>query len=85
MQTFLPYPDIEKSLNSLDSKRLGKQRVEAYQILNILLNRISNFPLDFSLIFYHLSAKKVRNLFKFFKTSISLLNFQIFVKKHSYL
>ncbi|MBD3253370.1 hypothetical protein GF386_06560 [Candidatus Pacearchaeota archaeon] len=39
MQTFLPYPDIEKSLKSLDSKRLGKQRVEAHQILNILLNR----------------------------------------------
>ncbi|MEM0465914.1 MAG: pyrimidine dimer DNA glycosylase/endonuclease V [Candidatus Pacearchaeota archaeon] len=39
MQTFLPYPDIEKSLKCLDSKRLGKQRVEAHQILNILLNR----------------------------------------------
>lgn len=39
MQTFLPYPDIKKSLESLDSKRLGKQRVEAFQILNILLNR----------------------------------------------
>ena len=39
MQTFLPYPDIEKSLECLDRLRLGKQRVEAYQILNILLNR----------------------------------------------
>jgi len=39
MQTFLPYPDIKKSLKVLDSQRLGKQRVEAYQILNILLNR----------------------------------------------
>jgi hypothetical protein len=39
MQTFLPYPDIEQSLKCLDSQRLGKQRVEAYQILNILLNR----------------------------------------------
>jgi hypothetical protein len=39
MQTFLPYPNIEKSLKALDSKRLGKQRVEAYQILNILLKR----------------------------------------------
>jgi hypothetical protein len=30
---------MEKSLKVLDSKRLGKQRVEAYQILNILLKR----------------------------------------------
>ena len=39
MQTFLPHPNIRKSLKSLDSRRLGKQRVEAHQILNILLNR----------------------------------------------
>ena len=39
MQTFLPYPNIEKSLKVLDSKRLGKQRVEAFQILNILTKR----------------------------------------------
>ncbi len=39
MQTFLPYPNIEKSVKVLDSQRLGKQRVEAFQILNIILNR----------------------------------------------
>jgi hypothetical protein len=39
MQTFLPYPDLRLSVRCLDSKRLGKQRVEAKQILNILLNR----------------------------------------------
>lgn len=39
MQTFLPHPNFEKSLKVLDSKRLGKQRVEAFQILNIILNR----------------------------------------------
>jgi len=39
MQTFMPYPNIKNSLKSLDSRRLGKQRVEAFQILNILLNR----------------------------------------------
>lgn len=38
MQTFLPYPDFKKSAACLDYKRLGKQRVEAYQILGILLN-----------------------------------------------
>jgi len=36
MQTFLPYPDFKKSAKCLDYKRLGKQRVEAKQILNIL-------------------------------------------------
>lgn len=36
MQTFLPYPSFIKSAQCLDNKRLGKQRVEAYQILQIL-------------------------------------------------
>lgn len=36
MQTFLPYPDIKKSLVCLDFRRLGKQRVEAKQIINAL-------------------------------------------------
>jgi len=39
MQIFLPYPNLSKSLKTLDNRRLGKQRVEAYQILNILLER----------------------------------------------
>lgn len=39
MQTFLPYSDFVKSVKSLDYKRLGKQRVETFQVLNILLER----------------------------------------------
>ena len=39
MQTFLPLPDFYKSVEVLDYRRLGKQRVETYQILNILLGR----------------------------------------------
>lgn len=39
MQTFLPYPNLKSSLKVLDMRRLGKQRVEAYQILNVLLER----------------------------------------------
>lgn len=39
MQTFLPYKDFIQSVKSLDYRRLGKQRVETYQVLNILLNR----------------------------------------------
>lgn len=37
MQTFLPYADFKKSAECLDRARLGKQRVEAYQILCSLL------------------------------------------------
>lgn len=36
MQTFLPYPDFHRSAEVLDYRRLGKQRVEAKQILQAL-------------------------------------------------
>lgn len=36
MQTFLPYDSFVKSAQCLDYRRLGKQRVEAYQILRTL-------------------------------------------------
>lgn len=36
MQTFLPYPDFHESAFCLDNRRLGKQRVEAAQILKAL-------------------------------------------------
>ena len=39
MQTFLPYSNFTKSFKVLDYRRLGKQRVEAKQILNVLLDR----------------------------------------------
>lgn len=32
MNTFLPYPDFKSCAECLDNKRLGKQRVEAWQI-----------------------------------------------------
>jgi Pyrimidine dimer DNA glycosylase len=37
MQTFLPYPDFAACARALDSRRLGKQRVEALQIVRALL------------------------------------------------
>jgi hypothetical protein len=37
MQTFLPYPDYVESAKVLDRARLGKQRVEVYQILRTRL------------------------------------------------
>lgn len=39
MQIFLPYPDMRKSLQVLDNKRLGKQRVETYQIISAITGR----------------------------------------------
>lgn len=39
MQTFVPYADFNQTAKVLDYKRLGKQRVETFQILNILLER----------------------------------------------
>src|SRR3954447_16972590 len=36
MQTFLPYADFRASCSVLDDRRLGKQRVETFQILRAL-------------------------------------------------
>ncbi|HUR75426.1 MAG TPA: MSMEG_6728 family protein, partial [Sporichthya sp.] len=36
VQTFLPYPDLRASSVVLDDRRLGKQRVETFQILRAL-------------------------------------------------
>ena len=36
MQTFLPYPDFGRSAAVLDDRRLGKQRVEALQVVRAL-------------------------------------------------
>jgi Pyrimidine dimer DNA glycosylase len=36
MQTFLPHPSMRDSLDALDNKRLNKQILETYQILNVL-------------------------------------------------
>ena len=36
MQTFLPYADFRKSAQCLDRARLGKQRVEALQLIRAL-------------------------------------------------
>ena len=43
MQTFLPVKSFVKSMEYLDRERLGKQRVEAGQILEILLPSTSVF------------------------------------------
>jgi len=44
MQTFLPYPDFERSAQVLDYRRLGKQRVEGLQILGAIHNISVRYP-----------------------------------------
>lgn len=39
MQTFLPFADFEKTAVVLDARRLGKQRVEAMQLIDTILER----------------------------------------------
>jgi hypothetical protein len=39
MQTFLPYSSFSETARCLDNKRLGKQRVEAFTIIEILEGR----------------------------------------------
>jgi hypothetical protein len=36
MQTFIPYADFRRSAEVLDYRRLGKQRVESYQLLKAM-------------------------------------------------
>jgi len=43
MQTFLPLPDFHDSAAALDMRRLGKQRVEAMQILRTLIGQSSGW------------------------------------------
>jgi len=43
MQTFLPYSNFKQSLEALDRRRLGKQRVEGYQILRTITGRSSGW------------------------------------------
>lgn len=43
MQTFLPYPDFEQTARVLDYRRLGKQRLEAKQIYEIIRGKPSRW------------------------------------------
>lgn len=43
MQTFLPIPDFAASARVLDWRRLGKQRVEAWMLHDVLTNAASRF------------------------------------------
>jgi hypothetical protein len=43
MQTFLPYPSSSLTAKCLDSRRLGKQRVEALTILRVLEGKVDGW------------------------------------------
>jgi hypothetical protein len=42
MQTFLPYKSFIRTARTLDYSRLGKQRLEAKQILDLVENKVNN-------------------------------------------
>ena len=67
MQTFLPYADFKKSVEVLDYRRLGKQRVESFQVLNVLLNRTHtkgwrNHPVTLMWTGYESALKLYQNI-----------------------
>lgn len=43
MQTFYPFEDQNKTFACLDYKRIGKQRVEGYQILRTLASEFASY------------------------------------------
>lgn len=55
MQTFLPYADFKLSAKCLDRQRLGKQRVEAWQLLR---GQWSNHPASIMWSCYHPALAK---------------------------
>lgn len=59
MNTFLPFPDYHTSAATLDTKRLGKQRIEVLQILNAL-HMIEKTPGVLSRWTYHPAVKMWR-------------------------
>lgn len=65
MQTFLPYSDFKKSAQIIDWRRLGNQRVESNQILNIIKNggRWKNHPAVLMWIGYENALIEYRNIF----------------------
>lgn len=60
MQTFLPYPDFRESAACLDNRRLGKQRVEALQILNILAGKSAGWKNHPAVLMWRGHEKAIR-------------------------
>ena len=64
MQTFLPYPEFDKSAAVLDRQRLGKQRVEAYQIMRAIAHGggWSNHPITKMWMGFENALKRYSNV-----------------------
>lgn len=64
MQTFLPFSDFQKSAEILDWRRLGKQRLESNQILNIIEKggKWENHPAVLMWVGYEELLKLYRNI-----------------------
>ena len=87
VNTFLVSRNFQESAKMLDYRRLGKQRVEAMQILNILL--------DIEIIKSHLFKKKLFiipfpetfveqcNWYKDLKKSYSSLEYKLYIKNNT--
>ena len=61
MQTFLPFPSFEDSAKALDYKRLGKQRVEAAQLIRAINGQTKGWANHPAAVMWrgHLDALKV--------------------------
>lgn len=78
MQVFRPYVDWAKSAAVLDDKRLGKQRVECKQVLNVIFRRLGlindglrgwlNHPIV--LMYYNAGRPYIRDLVGFFSACV---------------
>lgn len=77
MQTFLPYESFYDSLNCLDPKRLGKQRVESFQIITTLYAAKANPDAAPKMAWYNHPAVKmwkdnVESLIIYYNLSLQL-------------
>lgn len=53
MNTFLPYPNFEKSARCLDNRRLGKQRIEVLTILRVLNDEVQGWRNHPAVLMWH--------------------------------
>ncbi|MCS7094410.1 MAG: pyrimidine dimer DNA glycosylase [Thaumarchaeota archaeon] len=78
MQIFRPYVDWRRSADVLDDRRLGKQRVECMQVLNVILRKLGwindgrkgwlNHPIG--LLYYNSGKPYVRDIVGFFNACV---------------
>lgn len=60
MQTFLPYQSFTRTFKCLDYKRLGKQKVEALQIINVIEGRSKGWENHPTVRMWHLNIDSLK-------------------------